>query len=139
MQKLLYDANGNVIKQIDANGYASGLTDNTRYGTTYTYNEENLVEQITTPEGNTTTYTYTARGDVRSVTDGTGGVTSYIYYTDEVTHVIDPLGNMTQYSYDLAGNRTWVRDPLGNVTTYEYGGVWVVVVYDGPIESQYCI
>lgn len=109
VQKLLYDANGNVIKQIDANGYASGLTDNTRYGTTYTYNEENLVEQITTPEGNTTTYTYTARGDVRSVTDGTGGVTSYIYYTDEVTHVIDPLGNMTQYSYDLAGNRTWVE------------------------------
>lgn len=136
VQKLLYDANGNVIKQIDANGYASGLTDNTRYGTTYTYNEENLVEQITTPEGNTTTYTYTARGDVRSVTDGTGGVTSYIYYTDEVTHVIDPLGNMTQYSYDLAGNRTWVRDPLGNVTTYEYGAFGLLLSMTDPLNRS---
>lgn len=122
VQKLLYDVNGNIVKQIDANGYAAGLLDSARYGTTYTYNLANLVERVTTPEGHTTTYAYTPQGDVKSVTDGTGHTTSYSYNAaGNLASVTNGAGETTAYTYDVAGNRIKMTDGLGHVTEYEYG------------------
>ncbi|MHB8065665.1 MAG: hypothetical protein ACYDG2_24110, partial [Ruminiclostridium sp.] len=39
----VYDANGNISKEIDAAGYLSADNDEARYGTLYTYNLANLL------------------------------------------------------------------------------------------------
>ncbi len=41
--KNIYDANGNIIKKIDGNGYASASNDKSRYGTSYAYNASNML------------------------------------------------------------------------------------------------
>ncbi|MFD1908589.1 RHS repeat domain-containing protein [Paenibacillus rhizoplanae] len=45
----IYDANGNIVKSIDAKGYAAGETDESRYGTIYHYDLGNRVTAAVDP------------------------------------------------------------------------------------------
>ncbi len=50
ISRRVYDANGNITKEIDAQGYLSADNDQARYGTIYTYNLANLLTTKSTPE-----------------------------------------------------------------------------------------
>lgn len=137
VQKLLYDENGNVVKTIDAKGYASASTDSARYGTVYTYNQANMVAQITTAEGNTTMYAYTAQGDVKSVTDGENNTTSYTYDSaGRVVSATNAEGETTSYTYDLAGNQTKMTDGLGHETHYGYGAFGMLLSVTDALDRE---
>ena len=106
-----YDANGNVIKDIDAEGYKSGSSNQIRYGTQYTYNLANLLIAKTTPEaaakgGITAKYTYNLFGEVLSQTDGTGNTTTYEYdNAGRLTKVTDPAKLSVKYTYYELGSK----------------------------------
>ena len=91
-----YDANGNVLAYMDADG-------STRH---FTYASWNLLRREADPLGHITQYDYTAR--------------------ERVTRVIDPGGSASVYAYDLRDNvarvirhgrvrEEYVRDPADNL------------------------
>ncbi|MEW4454562.1 RHS repeat-associated core domain-containing protein [Bremerella sp. JC817] len=125
------------------------LTETTELGTTtYTYDELNRVETITTadPDGAgalialVTTYSYTASGQVASITTPKG-TTSYTYDNRRrrtSTTLPDPDGAggasapVSSTTYDDAGNVLTETDALGNVTAYEYDALNRVVKITSP-------
>jgi len=134
-----YDAFGNNIKTIDAQGnttrssydhFGNKLTQVDGNGgvTTYQYDAENRVISTTDPLGNTTFNFYDAVGNRIAVEDAAGHTTTYLYNADNLLiTVIDPAvtqaatrTRVTQYTYDVMGNRTRTTDANGNTTTYTY-------------------
>ncbi|MEW4454588.1 RHS repeat-associated core domain-containing protein [Bremerella sp. JC817] len=125
------------------------LTETTELGTTtYTYDELNRLETITTadPDGVgslialVTTYSYTASGQVGSITTPKG-TTSYTYDNRRrrtSTTLPDPDGvggasaPVSSVTYDDAGNVLTETDALGNVTAYEYDALNRVVKITSP-------
>ncbi|MEO3943956.1 RHS repeat-associated core domain-containing protein [Gorillibacterium sp. CAU 1737] len=130
ISKNIYDANGNVIKKIDAEGYASASTDEKRYGTEYTYNLNNQMVTITDPvtmeqtrgKGVSVRYAYDALGRVVREEDALGNSKRYVYdAAGRVTKVTEPSGSEFSYEYDRVGNKTSMKDGRGKLTQYEYG------------------
>ncbi|TBL71232.1 polymorphic toxin type 30 domain-containing protein [Paenibacillus thalictri] len=130
IQRNMYDANGNVIKKIDAKGYLSGGIDEERYGSLYEYDLANrLVKMIdpelaarNEPELLTQAYRYNAAGQKVKETDALGHSTSYEYDpAGRLVKMTDPLGVATAYDYDKAGNKLYMIDGRGKATKYSYG------------------
>jgi YD repeat-containing protein len=130
IQKNIYDANGNVIKKMDAKGVLSADTDADRYGWLYTYDLANRLVKAVDPElaarndpnAWTTKYKYNPAGETVEETDALGN--TYVYTYDNagrLTKVTDPLGVSTTYLYDKAGNKVFMIDGRGKVTRYTYG------------------
>jgi RHS repeat-associated protein len=121
-----YDANGNLIKLIDANGNATSFEydANNRlikktYAdgkfVTYTYNSADQLATRTNARGITTSYGYDNKGNLTSVTysDGTPSVSfSYDAY-DRVISRTDAVGT-TSYQYDANSNVLSVDGPWDN-------------------------
>ncbi|EMS70409.1 RHS repeat-associated core domain-containing protein [Ruminiclostridium cellobioparum] len=126
ISRKVYDANGNIIKEIDAEGYQSAGDDESRYGTIYTYNLANMIVSYSTPEAEekneiSIKYTYNQYGEVIKQTDGLGSTISYEYdATGNLTKVTDALGTVTKYSYDKQGNKLTMTDGRGKLTRYAY-------------------
>ena len=113
----LYDLNGNVVKAIDALGN----------GTSFEYDAMGRVSSITDARDATTAYAYTATGKVASITDALGGVKAYEYdLLGRLTREENELGEATTYSYDALGRVLSAADPLGHadVFTYDATGEW---------------
>jgi RHS repeat-associated protein len=96
------------------------------------------------PRGKPTTYRFNGQQFLIQVTDALGQVTTYDRQTDTnlLLSITDPLNRVTQFQYDATGNVTqltdaanqvWtatyeptfsqvtsLTDPLGNLTTFEY-------------------
>ncbi|HET9732002.1 MAG TPA: fibronectin type III domain-containing protein [Acidimicrobiales bacterium] len=121
-----YDANGNKTKVVLATAAASTTSNRS---VSYTYTDDNLVANITSPNAasdgqQVTALTVLYDGDGKTVrtTDANNVQTVNAYNADEtlsqttgqsygtVTHV-------TRYSYDADGNSTKFIDPSGQVTT----------------------
>ena len=133
VSKTIYDANGNITKKIDGNGYASASNDETRYGTIYAYNASNMLISTTMPEGGTTQYQYNVFGEITKVIDPLNKETLYGYDSaGNLTSVTDPLGNETVYTYDLAGNRLTSTDARGKSTSYAYSAFNMLVSTTDP-------
>lgn len=136
-----YDAYGNNIKTIDAQGnttYATfdhfgnrtTQTDGNGSVTTFTYNAENELTSVTDPLGNATVNFYDAVGNKIAVTDAAGHTITYVYSADNlllstINPAADPsqaaaLTRTTTYTYDVMGNRTSTTDANGNTSTYTY-------------------
>jgi len=138
----VYEVDGNLLKQIDAAGYASGSNDANRYGTTYVYDEDGRVVNVTSPEaavqGKTSkTYIYNALGHLISMVDGEGYKTAYeVDLWGRVTSVLDAEGHQTHNVYDLAGNLISSKDGNGHETEYTYNRFNLVSSIKDPL-GQY--
>ncbi|MHB8064329.1 MAG: hypothetical protein ACYDG2_17145, partial [Ruminiclostridium sp.] len=78
----VYDANGNISKEIDAEGYLSADNDEARYGILYTYNLANLLITKATPKAAakdkySIKYTYNQYGQAVKQTDSLENTTAY--------------------------------------------------------------
>ncbi|WP_378127228.1 RHS repeat-associated core domain-containing protein [Cohnella boryungensis] len=125
-----YDANGNVIKKIDAKGYLSSSNNSARYGWLYTYDLANRLIQTVDPElaakNNPAlfkaAYRYNASGEKTEETDALGNKTVFVYdAAGYLVQVTDPLGIATRYGYDNVGNKLYMTDGRGKTTQYAYG------------------
>ena len=98
-----YNAHGQPLTIVDANGTT----------TTLTYNERQWLETRTIG-GELTSYDYDGAGNLTKVTPPDGSFLSYTYDdAHRLTSISDNLGNRIGYTLDAMGNRTLdeVRDP----------------------------
>jgi RHS repeat-associated protein len=111
LAKNIYDANGRLIKTIDADGNV----------VEFTHNIDGKEEIVKDKLGRTSVFVYDEEGNVLSQTNPMGETTTRTYDDKgrELT-VIDPLGHTTTNNYDEAGNLLSVTDALGNTETTIY-------------------
>ena len=118
-----YDANGNVIKELDALGYEAATDKtgidtkiNTGYGTEYTYNLANKQDTVlyaeTKAKGFTSTieYSYDALGRTISELNSRGAITKYSY---------DGAGNVVSVAVNKLEDTS---DQIIKTSTYDYTG-----------------
>ena len=110
--KFELDANGNKIKQTDANGSIS----------TFTYDSKGNLLTLTDPLGNTMIYTYTgAQNRIATYKDSKGNITSMSYDAKGNLIQLTAPGNLIYTAtYAANGDILSSTDPLGNVFTYTY-------------------
>ena len=103
-----YDAAGNPAARTDANALL----------TTYGYDPDNRMTQISYPAGTPgVSWDYFAAGGRKTMTDGTG-ITSYTYDAlNRLTSVTFPGPQTVGYQYDAVGNRKVLTYPNGMQTT----------------------
>ena len=106
-----YDAQGRLIKLIDAAGHPIQLA----------YDPTQLVNTVTDPLGNTTTEVYDERGNTLRHIDALGAVTVRTFDADnnQLTET-DPLGRTTAFTYDERGDVLTETNPIGDVAHYTY-------------------
>ncbi|MCG8502295.1 MAG: DUF6531 domain-containing protein, partial [Firmicutes bacterium] len=119
VQKLIYDADGRVIKEIDAKGYLSGQDDNSRYGTLYKYNLAGWLLEKREPmkkENGTVYYCIT-----RYVYDQVGHLLQEKKSPEYVTQTGVPSGwNTITYTHDKNGRVKTISDTTGAYMEYTY-------------------
>lgn len=114
-----FDADGNKIKETDANGNAY----------TYTYDTRGNMVTLKDPLNQTSTYTYSAAYNrITSVTDPKGNVYSMLYDANgNLTQLIEPGNNIYAATYSSNGDIITSTDPKGNTYTYSFD------VYGNPL------
>ena len=81
-----YDANGNMVSKTDSNGITS-----------YVYDSENRLVQLTTPNAQLVTYKYDPFGR-RIEKNVNGTITRYVYDREDILFELDSRGNVvTEY------------------------------------------
>ncbi|MGH3133057.1 MAG: DUF6531 domain-containing protein [Gaiellaceae bacterium] len=116
-----YDANGNLVQTVDANGNATPTRGD---GTTSLgYDRVNRVTSIdysdATPD---VTFAYDAVGNRRSMTDGAGEESRTYDGLDRLLSVTRGSDTFS-YDYDAVGNITRRAYPDGTITDYGYDGL----------------
>jgi RHS repeat-associated protein/uncharacterized repeat protein (TIGR01451 family) len=112
VQRNEYDADGRLVKSIDADGKAiefdHAIADRT--------------ERVKNRRGYTTTYVYDDQGYVLRETNARNETTHRTYDADgnELTRR-DPLNRTTTWTYDIYGNRLTETNALNQTTRSEYG------------------
>ncbi|MBP2000771.1 RHS repeat-associated protein [Paenibacillus shirakamiensis] len=141
----LYDENGNVTKELDGEGYATGVGSNidaklqTGYGTITRYNAANLVSSTLDPIAkdrglkNSSSYAYDGAGRKIVETDANNvlELTSYddagkVLSVAVKKSVTSPEQTMELHTYDLAGQPLSQTDGNGNVTSYSYNNFGLI-------------
>lgn len=119
-----YDAQGNKIKQTDANGYV----------TRFTYDSKGNLLTTTDALGQVTSFTYTNDFNfVKTVKDPSGGITTIDYDANgNMTKTTRPDGSVYLYSYDGMGNNISRTDPAGKIFTYTYDSYGNLQSFTGP-------
>ena len=146
-----YDLNGNVIKTIDGESFASqaGTDDEiiaAAYGTQYTYNLANMVltelDPVSRDNGLSYAVKYGYDGALRKISETHAAGAVYSYYYDDAGHLVkstarksatDTEVTISTAAYDYNGNILTSTDGNGNTTTYEYNDFGQVskVTYPG--------
>ena len=127
-----YDANGNAIESIDAEGRS----------TTREYDDRNRLVRETAPLGKVTEFTYDGRDAKRTEkrfnTGGSGAQLREWIYDDDgrQTVTIDAMGQRRSQGYDGNGNVTSRSDALGHITTYTYDARNSLTEERGPEAGQ---
>lgn len=122
--KLVFNSAGQLIQEVDPNGYT----------TTLAYVSGSL-STVTDPAGRQLTFVYGTNGLVASVNDGTRTV-GYQYGTNpsdpttylSLTQVTDVLGGVTTFTYDSSHRMLTAKGPICGATQ---GCNGLVNVYDG--------
>lgn len=145
-----YDAMGNLISEIDANGmevrtiYSKqgkklGVWKTGDIHEQYVYDGNGNCIQVIDPEGFATVMTYDAANRMLTATNPANGVIKYAY--DENGNLIsetDPLGHTTTYAYDAFGRKKEMKNALGHTTSYSYnkdGRMEKVTAPDGSVTA----
>jgi RHS repeat-associated protein len=123
------DGNGNSREYThDNDGHPLTITEG-GFTTTYTYNDDGLIQSVKYPGGNNTQYTYDSsnsnrrsKGNLQKETHAPGLETTYVYenYTNQVTAITDPNGNKTVFAVNDKGNRTGITYPDGTSVQFEF-------------------
>jgi RHS repeat-associated protein len=109
--EFVYDDNGNLEAETDANGHT----------TAFVYNPADELIETKKPNGAVLKTEYDGAGNVVAQIDGEGNATTYVRNVlGQPTEVIDPLERKTRQFFDRAGNLEAVLDPLERTTSYEY-------------------
>ena len=158
---LEYNLNGQLVKQVDPRGNATGAVA-ADYATTFTYdaagnqitttdplgrvtstsvNALDAVTKTTDPQARSLNYGYDSSGNVNKVTTATGAITLYAYNKiGQLTTATNPRGGETTYGYTTAGQVQNVTTPGGTTTTYDYdanGNQKTITLPDGSITRSF--
>jgi len=107
----VYDANGNVIENVDRLGRS----------TQFSYDERNNLVATTFPDGTTETRTYDAEDNLISLTDRGGRTTAFAYdATSRGVRTTFPDGAFTTTQYDGAGRIVARTDERGNTMAFAF-------------------
>jgi RHS repeat-associated protein len=111
--KLQYSANGNMLKETDARGFATELT----YHPTL-----NKPSSIKDKRGNTTSFGYDAAGNLTTVIRP-GNITESFTYNGngQLLRSINGRGDTIRYEYNANGDLVKIQSPIG-AQQFEYGG-----------------
>jgi len=152
-----YDNNGNVIKELNGEGYKNGIGTsadekiNSGFGTENKYDLANrlisALDAVSKEKGlsYTTKYEYDGAGRKTSETDADGAMTVYyydgadrLYKTAVKKSASSPEQTIKTSTYDLLGNLTSETDAYGNTTEYEYNAFGKVrkTIYPGDSTVQ---
>lgn len=121
-----FDAEGNVTKIIDTNGFTIEMTEDGiihSEGKSIVYNRDSKgrITSIVSPTGKTVEYTYDSNGDLTSVKDISGYITKFEYDDHYITNIIDPRGiNVSRNIYDDNGRLIKTIDSDGNEIVYDH-------------------
>jgi YD repeat-containing protein len=133
------DALGNIwTYTYDSYGNQTSATDPLEDTSTKTYNQYAEVATSDDPlNQNPTTYTYDSNFNLKQVTDTVGQAYAATYDSmgDPLTQT-DANGNTTQLSYDSRGNLLTAIDPLSETTRFSYDGMDRVLTQTDPRDNQ---
>lgn len=108
-------------------GNRNSIRDRNGNITTYTFDERGSLTSKTSPEpyNYTTTYVYDLNNDIKQITKPEGYITNFQYDTNgNLTKVVNKIDEITSacttYIYDEYGRLKTVTDPENNTTTYQY-------------------
>jgi RHS repeat-associated protein len=104
--------------RFNGQSYLLQVTDALGQVTTYERQEgTNLLLSVTDPLNRVTRFQYDANGNVTQLTDALDKVRTFTYDStyNKVTSMVDPLGNLTTFEYDAQGNLTAITDPEQNL------------------------
>ncbi|HEU5254111.1 MAG TPA: RHS repeat-associated core domain-containing protein [Solirubrobacterales bacterium] len=109
--EFVYDGNGNLESETNANGHT----------TEFVYNPADELIETKKPNGAILKTEYDGAGNVISQIDGEENATTYVRNVlGQPIEIIDPLGRKTIQEYDGAGNLETVIDPMKRGTGYEH-------------------
>jgi len=117
------DENGNLTSyRYDANNYLAEVTDSIGRVTRTERDIDGNVTQLTRPNGSVVNSTYDDNGNVLSRTEAFNGArTEYEYdQFSLVTQMTDPLNRVTTTDRDTRGNMTRMENAEGHISTYDY-------------------
>jgi RHS repeat-associated protein len=160
-KRYVYDLRGNIVKQIDAAGYRSGDSDETRVGALYRYNQAGWLLEKREPVQKTesgalryclTEYRYDASGNLaeeRRYQDfqtekSAAGPVLCIFFTydkdDRLVRVSDSTGAAVEYAYDSLNRRTKEKrrlsDGLYQVFHWKYDAAGRMVEHSRSIDRE---
>ncbi len=128
-----FDANGNKIKETDANGNITTYTYDSRGNTltmkdalnqtvSYTYTSDySNISSFTDAKGFVTSMTYNSKGDMVKLTTPGNLIYTAIYGANgDIVSSKDPKGNTYKYNYDTYGNAVSVTGPNGYNATLDF-------------------
>ena len=116
-----HDEAGNVLTEVEPRGHLTGGAVDPAFQTTYGYDPNGRLVQVTRPGRGTTTATYTPTGDVASLDTPEDGLTTYTW--DQSARTRTASGGVTG---------SWSFGPLGNLLEHvDRAGRTVRSVFDG--------
>jgi len=134
IESFSYDADGNIVEEVDGNGNKI----------TYKINAINQVEKKTYSDNTTNTFVYNNWGDLFSVKDDLGTI-EYVYtnkgqkLSEKRTFSDLSKSYTTSYTYHNDGNIASVTDPANKKVDYTYDGRGLLkaVAYGGKNLASY--
>ncbi len=129
----VFNGSGQLIKELDRNGYTTSLaygrgglttvTDPAGRKLTFTYGSNGLVASVTDPGGRKVTYSYDSSNNLTGVTDAANGTWTFTYDTSHnMLTATDPRGGTSTLVYDSSNRVSSWTDPMNRTTTYGYSG-----------------
>ena len=130
-EKVFYDADGHIIRSIDAHGNV----------TEYDYNEKGCLSAVYYADGTSNLFKYDLFGNLTAFTDVKGNTATFQYNADGLcsgeqfngncyAYEYDPQGNLSKcvllddsalsFAWDGRGNLVRFTDARGNNTVYDY-------------------
>ncbi len=143
--KFEYDAQGNKLKETDANGNITtytydakgnvlSITDALNQTSTFTYSPDyNKITSITDPKGFVTTISYDSKGNAIQITEPGNIVYTAAYNSNgEITSSTNPRGQTYTYTYDAYGNPLTVNGPNGFTAAFGFDARGNMISFTDP-------